>query len=118
MNYSNKQNEWANDIKLRITIMLNGFIEKCSKTEEDYQFIERVEKMLENENSNFFIDEYKGVTNDSVVKMFDFSDEKFCKCFKMLLSSKAYLHEFKQQQREEQDRKWKEIECKYGNNSI
>ena len=29
MRYSEKQNDWANDIKIRLNILLCGFIEKC-----------------------------------------------------------------------------------------
>ena len=112
---SNKQDLWANDIKIRIEILKNGFIEKCPNLEdaEIKQILKKVDGILNNANSHYIIDEYKGLTDESVVKMYDSSDKQFCKLFKMLFSSKDALYEFKQKQRLEQENKLSAIKDKY-----
>lgn len=89
MRYSEKQNDWANDIKIRLNILLCGFIEKCDDLEDEKnkEIIEKVKKIIENENPNFIIDEYKGVTDNTLVTMFSWNDKKFCKIFSSMFSS-------------------------------
>ena len=111
---SNKQEAWATDIKIRMSILLNGFKEKCKNpTESDLQIIDKVEKIINNSSTNYIIDEYKGLTDESLVKMFDFSDSKYCKVFIMLFTGKNAIYEFQQKQRLEVKNKLDKLKDKY-----
>lgn len=117
---SSKQELWAKDIKIRIEILKNGFMEKCNNLEdvEIKKVLNKVNSILKNAKDYYIIDEYKGLTDDSVVKMFDLSDEKFCKVFVLLFNTKNALYEFKQKQRLENENKLSEIKKKYYNNLL
>lgn len=115
---SNKQEVWANDIKIRIEILLNGFKIKCSDSEEDKQIIYRVENLLKNSSINFIIDEYKSLTDIAVVKMFYLTDTKYCKVFKVLFNNSNSLHDIKKKQREQLKKKFSLLKDKYYNNKL
>lgn len=111
---SEKQDQWANDIKIRIEILKNGFMEKCNlQDQENQKILTKIDKILNNAKSYYIIDEYKGLTDESLVKMFELSDAKFCKLVIMLFSGKDALYEFKQKQRLENEIKLADIKNKY-----
>lgn len=114
MRISEKQDLWANDIKIRIEILKNGFEEKCNLQDQEHQnILTKIDKILKNAKSTYIIDEYKGLTDEALVKMFELSDSKFCKLVIMLFSSKDALYEFKQKQRLENENKLADIKNKY-----
>ena len=112
---SSKQNSWAEDIKMRMEILLNGFKAKCKDIEDEKnkKIINKVENSIKCGSTNYVIDEYKSLTDEALVKMFDMSDTKFCKVFIMLFSTKNFLYEFQQKQRIEFQNKLEEIKAKY-----
>ena len=112
---SSKQNSWAEDIKMRMEILLNGFKAKCKYIEDpnNKKIISKVENIIKCGSTNYVIDEYKSLTDEALVKMFDMSDTKFCKVFIMLFSTKNFLYEFQQKQRIEFQNKLEEIKAKY-----
>ena len=114
---SNKQEEWANDIKLRMQILRNAFMVKCKNLEdaEVQKVLNKVEQILINGSTNYIIDEYKSLTDEALVKLFDMSDYKFCKLFIMLFSTKNAIYEFTQKQRLENQKKLDIIKQKYAN---
>ena len=119
MRNSSKQDKWANDIKVRINLLLNGFEAKCfSPTDDDLDLINRVQKIIHNTTTNYIIDEFKGLTDEALVKMFDMDDTKFCKVFRLLFNGKNSLYQIQQKQRLEFNKKLQEIKDKYGSNDI
>ena len=112
---SSKQNLWAEDIKMRMEILLNGFKAKCNNLddEKNKKIISKVENIIKCGSTNYVIDEYKSLTDEALVKMFDMTDVKFCKVFIMLFSTKNFLYEFQQKQRIEFQNKLEEIKAKY-----
>lgn len=115
MRNSSKQDLWAEDIKMRMGMLLNGFKEKCKDIEDEKnkKIITKVENIIKCGSTNFIIDEYKSLTDEALVKMFDMSDTKFCKVFIMLFSTRNALYEFQQKQRMEFKNKLEEIKAKY-----
>lgn len=119
MQNSNKQEQWATDIRIRMALLLNGFEEKCkSPTDEDLELVSKVQKIIHNSSTNYIIDEYKGLTDEAMVKMFDMSDSKFCKVFRLLFTGKNAIYEMQQRQRLEFKNKLQEIKDKYGFNEL
>ena len=112
---SSKQNLWAEDIKMRMEILLNGFKAKCNNLddEKNKKIISKVENIIKCGSTNYVIDEYKSLTDEALVKMFDMTDVKFCNVFIMLFSTKNFLYEFQQKQRIEFQNKLEEIKAKY-----
>ena len=112
---SSKQNSWAEDIKMRMEILLNGFKAKCNNLddEKNKKIISKVENIIKCGSTNYVIDEYKSLTDEALVKMFDMTDMKCCKVFIMLISTKNFLYEFQQKQRIEFQNKLEEIKAKY-----
>ena len=98
---SSKQNSWAEDIKMRMEILLNGFKAKCNNLEDEKnkKIISKVENIIKCGSTNYVIDEYKSLTDEALVKMFD--------------STKNFLYEFQQKQRIEFQNKLEEIKAKY-----
>lgn len=117
---SNKQETWANDIKIRIQILKNGFMDKCNNLEdkEVQKILTKVDNIINHGKGYFIIDEYKGVTDEALVKMFDLSDKEYCKLFIMLFSGSNALYEFKQKQRLETEMKLSSIKNKYYRNPL
>lgn len=115
MNLSNKQEEWANDIKIRIDILRNAFLEKCKNLddEEVQRVLKKVNNILTCGKSNYIIDEYKALSDEALIKLFSMSDEKFCKLFILLFKTKDAIYEFTQKQRLENQKKLTTIKDKY-----
>lgn len=112
---SNKQTQWANDIKVRIEILKNGFMDKSNNLEdmEVQKILTKVDNIINHGKGYFIIDEYKGITDEALVKMFDLSDKEYCKLFIMLFSGSNALYEFKQKQRLETETRLACIKNKY-----
>lgn len=112
---SNKQQNWANDIKVRIEILKNGFIEKCNNLEDEEikKLLDKVDNIINNSKGYYLIDEYKGVTDEAVVKMFGLSDKEYCKLFITLFSGSNALYKFKQKERLQMEKKLADIKNKY-----
>ena len=100
---------------MRMEILLNVFKAKCDNLEDEKnkKIISKVENIIKCGSTNYVIDEYKSLTDEALVKMFDMTDVKFCKVFIMLFSTKNFLYEFQQKQRIEFQNKLEEIKAKY-----
>lgn len=112
---SNKQQEWANDIKMRIRILKAGFEEKCPnlKDEEIQKVLRKVDIILECEKIYYIIDEYKSISDEFIVKMFDLTDKKYCNMFINIFNNTGMLYQIQQKTRLEQQKKLKAIFRKY-----
>lgn len=115
MNVSDKQENWSNDIKVRIDILRNAFLVKCKNLDdaEVKKALNKVEQILSNANQIYIIDEYKSLTDESLVKIFEMSDKKFCKLFIMMFTTKDAIYEVLQKQRLENQKKLQQITSKY-----
>lgn len=112
---SNKQQVWADDIKLRIRILKNGFVEKCNDldSEDTQKLLSKVDRLLECKKIYYIIDEFKGISDDFLVQMFDLDNKKFCNMFRSLFNTRGLLYQIQQKERINKQHKLKEIFRKY-----
>ena len=115
MRNSKKQNTWSQDIKTRLKILLNGYIERCGNPLEadNKKIITKVESIINNGNTNFIIDEYKSITDEAVVKMFDMPNSKYCKVFNMMFNGEKTIYQYQEKQRKEIQNKFLNLKAKY-----
>lgn len=105
-NISNKQELWCNDIKKRITVLRNAYVEKSKHLTNDkrYKVINRIDQILKNAKTYYIIDEYKGISDEFLIRAFELKDTSFCNFVESLFLSKGMLYEIQQKKRLEQKR--------------
>ncbi|MGL5765425.1 MAG: hypothetical protein ACRCX8_07275 [Sarcina sp.] len=114
---SSKQLDWCNDIKLRIEILKNGFLDKCDNLEDIrvQETIKRVDLLLSCTKTTYIIDEFKSINDEFIIRMFNLTDKKYCNMFISVFNNTSLLYQLQQKTRLEQQKQLKEIFKKYGN---